>query len=72
MEEHFSPLAEVVSSLVEIVSSMQASCPLDELIIVLGNFLLGSEIGVVEFLLPAFHFVQAIKIVVLEIFKLNK
>mgnify|MGYP000557241585 CR=1 FL=1 len=52
MEEDLGPLAQVVSSLVEIVSLVETSSPLDELLVLLGLGVFSPEISVVEFLFP--------------------
>ena len=61
VEEDFSPLAELISSLIEIRSLVKASCPLNE-ILFLDFVLGGSELGIVELLFPAFHLAETIYI----------
>lgn len=61
VEKNLSPLPKVISSLVEVTSLMETTSPLNKLIIS-GSFLsilLGSEVSVVEFLLPTFHLLDA-------------
>jgi len=66
LEENLSPLSKLISSLVKVVSLVEASRPLDEVSILdlllgalllpgLGWFLSIDEICVIEFLIPAIH-----------------
>ena len=57
MEENLGPLSQLIPSLVEVFSLMQSSGPLNELVILwqILEVFLSSEIGVIEFLLPALH-----------------
>ena len=58
MEKYFSPLSELISSLVEIGSLVETSGPLDQFL-VLGAVaylvLVGSKICIIELLFPRFH-----------------
>ena len=52
VEEDLGPLAQVVSSLVEVASLVETTGPLDELLVLLGFGIFSSKISVVEFLFP--------------------
>lgn len=57
MEEDFGPLTERISSLVEISSLVKTTCPLNQffiLWIVTDLFFVGSEVCIIELLLPGF------------------
>jgi hypothetical protein len=56
VEKNLCPLAKVVSSLVEVASLVQASGPLDKLLILFLGVALDSIVSVVEFLLPPSKF----------------
>ena len=57
VEENFGPLAELVSSLVEVRSLVETSCPLNE-IVSLGLVLCHTELSVVKLLFPSFHLAE--------------
>ena len=52
VEENLGPLPQIVSSLVEIASLMESSGPLNQ-VVALVLFLLRSEVGIIELLLPS-------------------
>ena len=63
VEEHLGPLCQGISSLIEVVSLVQASRPLNQIVIVFIFFfdpvspllvLLCSEVSIVKLLFPAF------------------
>ena len=61
MEQNFSPVSKLVLSFVEIGSLVEATGPLDQLVIgwLFLDILGGSKVSVVELLFPALHLIDA-------------
>ena len=61
VEENFSPVPELVLSLVEVASLVQPASPLDQRSVLLYLLLLGPKVGVVELLLPPLAIVVTVR-----------
>ena len=55
VEEDLCPLAEIVSSLVEVASLVETSSPLDQVLLSFADGLVHPVICVIEFLFPPFQ-----------------